>query len=517
MATYYSYILSLLVLLLITHWAKTASLRFPLYSFENNVFDQQNSSITNTEYSKPKSQLPLIKRYMRWNKSITNDEIENALDKLLVSVNNSTDISSLNSTMTSILLNFETKESNSSIIENFDNLINSTISFQFNMTTYEVYSNENTTMNYLLLTQNSTELNQTDDQTTISIIENVLQDNKTDTTFSSKTINEFILIDSLDTQTSVTNNTDIYQIITNDKNESIIDEINNLPNEFQSSSSSFSIIFNQTIHEIEPTTAIIHLDYTTISYNITDNNQTYEWGLIFNDKTETMPSHDSSTISTNNEFAIKSKIIDQEMNINNTNIIIYDTDQNFNETSILSSISICDRSCQCLKQCPYGFEILNDICRCNSPCQNYQCFGNDTCIITNKGQPLCQSKNNTEHDRPIRCYQPRDAGYHDINIQYHNRWYYNPDQDACHLFVYRGLGGNENNFQTLHECHLECIICAPLPDPGECLGHINMWYYDNKKNECTQFEYSGCKGNRNKFLKKEQCINTCINRVFDLK
>jgi hypothetical protein len=42
-------------------------------------------------------------------------------------------------------------------------------------------------------------------------------------------------------------------------------------------------------------------------------------------------------------------------------------------------------------------------------------------------------------------------------MRYYNRWYYNPDQDECHLFVYRGLGGNENNFQTLHECHLECI------------------------------------------------------------
>lgn len=59
--------------------------------------------------------------------------------------------------------------------------------------------------------------------------------------------------------------------------------------------------------------------------------------------------------------------------------------------------------------------------------------------------------------RPTRCYQPRHSGYHDIQIEYYNRWYYNPDQNACHLFVYRGLGGNENNFKTLRDCHLECI------------------------------------------------------------
>lgn len=60
-------------------------------------------------------------------------------------------------------------------------------------------------------------------------------------------------------------------------------------------------------------------------------------------------------------------------------------------------------------------------------------------------------------DRPIRCFQPRDAGYHDINIRYHDRWYYDPNSAACHLFLYRGSGGNENNFETLHKCNLECI------------------------------------------------------------
>ncbi|CAF3044509.1 unnamed protein product [Rotaria sp. Silwood2] len=482
----------------------------------------------NNEYSKSipiRPQLPLTKRHKRWNKNTDNDETEITVNKLFIPLNNSVDISS----------------SNSSIIENVDDLMNSTISFQFNMTTLEVYSGENTTMHNSLLRQNLTELNQTDDQTTISIIENVLQDNKTDTNdtmFSPKMFNELIYIDLIDSQTFASNITDIYHIITNDKNESITNEINNLPNEFQTSS--FPIMFNQTINDVEPTIVTTHLDYTTTSYNITDNNQTYEWGLLFNDKTETIPnnqtyewgllfndktemssSNDSSTIATSNEFTINSNIIDQDMNMNNTKLIIDDINQNFNETFVLSlksiNTSICDRSCQCLKQCPYGFEILNDTCVCQPSCQNYQCFGNDTCIITDKGQPLCQSENDTEHDHSTRCYQPRDAGYHDINIQYHNRWYYNPDQDTCHLFVYRGLGGNENNFETLHECHLECIICAPLPDSGECLGHITMWYYDKKNSECTQFEYSGCKGNQNKFLKKEQCIDTCINRILNLK
>ncbi|CAF4381974.1 unnamed protein product, partial [Rotaria magnacalcarata] len=42
-------------------------------------------------------------------------------------------------------------------------------------------------------------------------------------------------------------------------------------------------------------------------------------------------------------------------------------------------------------------------------------------------------------------------------------------------FVYRGSGGNENNFKTLHECHIECITCAPAPNRGTCLGRLSMW------------------------------------------
>jgi hypothetical protein len=57
--------------------------------------------------------------------------------------------------------------------------------------------------------------------------------------------------------------------------------------------------------------------------------------------------------------------------------------------------------------------------------------------------------------------------------------------------------------------------CAPSPDPGECFGHVDMWYYDNKKNECREFEYSGCKGNDNKFLQKEQCVQTCVDRTLN--
>jgi hypothetical protein len=232
-------------------------------------------------------------------------------------------MTTLNSIVNSTLFNFETIESNSTIIENVDTSINSTI---------EIYSNENTT----LLREDFPELN----QTTVSIIEEVLQDNKTNTnaiSFSSTIFNELI---------------DINQTTIKIKNESVSTEIDHLSDEFQSS--------------LAPQT--------------TEDNQTNGWNLLFNDKTETILFNDTFTVATNDESIINSNItqkdaiiLNQETYINETEMILIETNQNSNETSVLSfksiSIPVCDRSCQCLKECRYGFEILNDTCLCNPPCK----------------------------------------------------------------------------------------------------------------------------------------------------
>lgn len=58
--------------------------------------------------------------------------------------------------------------------------------------------------------------------------------------------------------------------------------------------------------------------------------------------------------------------------------------------------------------------------------------------------------------------------------------------------------------------------CAPAADPGECLTRIPMWYYDHRKKQCAQFDYLGCKGNDNKFLRKQDCLDTCLTRILNL-
>jgi len=71
-------------------------------------------------------------------------------------------------------------------------------------------------------------------------------------------------------------------------------------------------------------------------------------------------------------------------------------------------------------------------------------------------------------------------------------------------------------FKKKIDCLINILACAASPDPGTCLGFIRMWYYDYKKKQCSQFEYSGCKGNENKFLRKQDCIDTCITRILNI-
>ncbi|CAF1265438.1 unnamed protein product [Rotaria sordida] len=587
MAIYCSYLLSLLFLLLITHCVNTASLRSYLYSFSKSSLDNRyHPSIVDNELTTSEPILsrrrPLLssnERRKRWTKEEDNDEVEIPIDetnieqmistttidnKSIVLRNNSNDIFSFDSTM-----NIEQS-----------NINNSQINFDENSTIISTI----TEIKYPLLRQDLIEINETNELTTISINDDILQNNKTDieqsienndnlTTitniFPLTTSNEITDISSTESETLSTNVTDINQVISNESAADTIDNLTTIEiisNETETSSIPISInqtveetsIISQTelstITEFESDPSTILLNYTTILPEETNDNQTLiDSGttIVSEYNTTVIDESIDTTIITNatqndttfveegitsittildvlkNVTTITDQGIDDDTTMTSevtqtdiSTMITDDDDEYSNETT--SSLPetavkpICDLSCQCSQECPYGFEIIGNKCKCDPPCKNYQCFGDDICTVTKKGQALCQPKNGTEYGRPIRCYQPRDAGYHDISIRYHNRWYYDPNQDTCHLFVYRGLGGNENNFETLHECHLECITCAPAPDRGSCLAHLPMWYYDYKQKKCSRFDYSGCKGNENKFLRKQECIDTCITRILNI-
>ncbi|CAF3371574.1 unnamed protein product [Rotaria sp. Silwood1] len=480
--------------------------------------------------------------------------------------NNSNDIFSFDST--TVIEQLNTSISSVNVDEN--STINSTtIEIKYPLLRQDsIEINETNVLTTISTNDDILQNNKTD-------IEQSIENNYNSTTinniFPLTTSNEIIDINSTESETLSTNVTDINQVVSNESATNTIDNLTTIEiiskfyNETETSSIPISV--NQTIEEtssvsqielstvtkLESDTSAIFLNYTTILPDETDDNQTLidsgttivseynttiidesiDTTIIINATQNNITSIDEGitmttiisdivkNVTTISDQEIGDTTVTSEVTQDDTSTIITDDDEEYSNETIVSLPEttvkpICDLSCLCSQECPYGFEIIDKKCQCDPPCKNYQCFGDDICTVTKKGQALCKPKDGIEHDRPIRCYQPRDAGYHDISFRYHNRWYYDPNQDKCHLFVYRGLGGNENNFETLHQCHLECITCAPSPDRGTCLGRLPMWYYDYKQKQCLQFDYSGCKGNDNKFLRKQECIDTCVTRILNL-
>ncbi|XP_035209667.1 uncharacterized protein LOC118184126, partial [Stegodyphus dumicola] len=58
---------------------------------------------------------------------------------------------------------------------------------------------------------------------------------------------------------------------------------------------------------------------------------------------------------------------------------------------------------------------------------------------------------------PDICYQPMDLGSCRGSLQ---RYYYDPKEKTCKIFMFGGCGGNLNNFMSLRECQERCLSAA---------------------------------------------------------
>ncbi|XP_011689368.1 PREDICTED: papilin isoform X5 [Wasmannia auropunctata] len=110
-----------------------------------------------------------------------------------------------------------------------------------------------------------------------------------------------------------------------------------------------------------------------------------------------------------------------------------------------------------------------------------------------------------------------------------HKYYYESGLRACREFIYGGCDGNANRFSTISECESICIhheepvspgndtsvsnlsICKEPVDSGSCTsGATKRFYFDEERQTCRAFIYTGCGGNRNRFKTFESCINTCL-------
>ena len=44
---------------------------------------------------------------------------------------------------------------------------------------------------------------------------------------------------------------------------------------------------------------------------------------------------------------------------------------------------------------------------------------------------------------------------------------------------------------------------------GPCLGNFPRWHFDATIGMCREFTYSGCEGNKNRFVDRESCERLC--------
>ena len=61
------------------------------------------------------------------------------------------------------------------------------------------------------------------------------------------------------------------------------------------------------------------------------------------------------------------------------------------------------------------------------------------------------------------------------------------------------------------------IECIPEADPGlrSCNAKLTKWYYDTQSFQCRPFEYTGCRGNNNRFDTEEICRCHCTGACGD--
>nr|CDS22657.1 Papilin [Echinococcus granulosus] len=117
--------------------------------------------------------------------------------------------------------------------------------------------------------------------------------------------------------------------------------------------------------------------------------------------------------------------------------------------------------------------------------------------------------------QPGLCSLPPAQGPCKANIE---RYYYDTTSGKCKKFVYGGCSGNNNNFITIQQCMETCSLplvpskpeyCLLEMDHGPCFALLLRYAYDKKLDQCVEFTFGGCGGNKNNFETLEECEKNC--------
>ncbi|XP_059827446.1 BPTI/Kunitz domain-containing protein-like [Hypanus sabinus] len=109
-----------------------------------------------------------------------------------------------------------------------------------------------------------------------------------------------------------------------------------------------------------------------------------------------------------------------------------------------------------------------------------------------------------------KCSDPKKSGPCKAAFP---RYYYNAKTRKCEKFKFGGCGATGNNFLKQSDCIALCerssINCSDPKKIGSCKNYFPYYYYNTKTQKCEKFMYSGCGGNGNRFMQKNDCIIRC--------
>ncbi|KRZ12822.1 Papilin [Trichinella zimbabwensis] len=105
-----------------------------------------------------------------------------------------------------------------------------------------------------------------------------------------------------------------------------------------------------------------------------------------------------------------------------------------------------------------------------------------------------------------------DGSYQPIQCDIFSLTCWCVDQDGIEKTGSRVTGGNRPNCNdspiggVILSLHSSCL---QSPERGPCNSELKRWYYDPEERQCKEMIYSGCGGNENNFISKDDCQRRC--------